>query len=70
MFDSATNSKKRGDIGLGAAIGWLVKNGWTVCVPIAKTTTLLSIWTASSGGYVCRVQSSIGASHSGKCARL
>lgn len=37
MFSSAVNSKKRGDIGLGAAIFWFAKNGVTVSIPLTDS---------------------------------
>lgn len=31
------NSKKRGDVGLGLAIGWFVSNGYTVSLPLTDS---------------------------------
>ncbi len=31
------NSKKQGDAGLGTAIGWLTRSGYTVCVPLTDS---------------------------------
>jgi hypothetical protein len=31
------NSKKRGDAGMGIAIGWFASKGWTVCVPLTDS---------------------------------
>lgn len=31
------NSKKQGDAGLGAAIGWFTENSYTVCVPLTDS---------------------------------
>jgi hypothetical protein len=37
MFQQAKNSKKQGDIGLGAAIGWYTSQGFTVCLPLTDS---------------------------------
>lgn len=37
MLAEQSNSKKQGDVGLGAAIGWFVRNGYTVCVPLTDS---------------------------------
>lgn len=34
MLKEQKNSRKQGDVGLGAAINWFTKNGWTVCIPL------------------------------------
>jgi hypothetical protein len=31
------NSKKKGDIGLGAAIAYFTENGYTVCIPLTDS---------------------------------
>lgn len=33
----ARNSKKQGDIGLGIAISWFTKQGYTVCIPLTDS---------------------------------
>jgi hypothetical protein len=37
VFDKAKNSKIQGDIGLGAAIGWFTKEGYTVSIPLTDS---------------------------------
>ena len=37
LFEKANNTKKQGDIGLGIAIGWFVKNGMTVSIPLTDS---------------------------------
>lgn len=37
MFVNCRNSRKRGDVGLAAAIFWFAKSGYTVCVPLADS---------------------------------
>lgn len=37
MFSKATNSKKQGDVGLGAAIAHLTQMGYTVCIPLTDS---------------------------------
>lgn len=36
MLD-AKNTKTQGDIGLGQAIAWFTKNGYTVCIPLTDS---------------------------------
>ena len=36
MFDQE-NSKKQGDVGLGVAIAWFVKNNYTVSIPLTDS---------------------------------
>lgn len=31
------NTKKQGDVGLGAAIGWFTLHGYTVCIPLTDS---------------------------------
>ena len=37
MLRGQRNSKKQGDVGLGAAIGWFSMQGYTVCVPLTDS---------------------------------
>ena len=37
MFEKARNSKQQGDIGLGYAIAYFTKEGYTVCVPLTDS---------------------------------
>lgn len=37
MFDKATTTKKQGDIGLGEAIGYFTKLGYTVSLPLTDS---------------------------------
>jgi len=37
MFQNAKNSKKQGDIGMGAAISHYIKQGYTVSIPITDS---------------------------------
>ncbi len=37
MFSKAKNSKKQGDIGLGAAIDYFSRNNYTVCIPLTDS---------------------------------
>ena len=34
MLKEQKNSRKQGDVGLGIAIGWFAKSGWTICIPL------------------------------------
>ena len=36
-FGNATNSKKKGDIGLGVAIGYFTEKGYTVSIPLTDS---------------------------------
>ena len=36
-FANATNSKKKGDIGLGVAIGYFTEKGYTVSIPLTDS---------------------------------
>lgn len=37
MFDNQRNSKKQGDVGLGNAISWACKHGFTVAIPLTDS---------------------------------
>ena len=37
MLRDQINSRKQGDVGLGAAIGWFTSQGFTVCVPLTDS---------------------------------
>jgi hypothetical protein len=37
LFGHCQNSRKRGDVGLAAAIFWFARNGYTVCVPLTDS---------------------------------
>ena len=37
MLKEQKNSRHQGDVGLGTAIAWFVKNGYTVCLPISES---------------------------------
>lgn len=37
MFENCKNSKKQGDLGLGLAIAYFVKLGYTVCLPLTDS---------------------------------
>ena len=37
MLKNQENSRKQGDVGLGAAIAWFTKKGYTTCVPLTDS---------------------------------
>ena len=37
MLIDKKNSKKQGDVGMGLAIGWFAKMGYTVCIPLTDS---------------------------------
>ncbi len=37
MLKDKENSRKQGDVGLGAAIGWFTEQGYTTCVPLTDS---------------------------------
>lgn len=37
MLNNCVNTKKQGDIGLGVAIGWFAKKGYTVSIPLTDS---------------------------------
>ena len=54
MFDNCRNSKKQGDVGLGQAIAYFARTGWTVCIPMTDSQEYDLV--VDDGGGLKRVQ--------------